>query len=843
MDISVTPATERASQGLTAAEARRRLEVYGKNLAVKHRPGQRLLEFAGLFLDPMAIMLGIAGAAYLWMGERLEGYVLLAALIPVLGIDVMLEIRSQTALRKLAAKVGAKARVVRDGREEEVPGEVLVPGDLLLLSEGDIVHADATVVSASNLAIDESQLTGEAEPQTKRVQETWEHEAGEESRVYAGSRVLAGHGISYVSATGASSQYGRIAGLLAEAVSERTPLERKVAAIVRWTATVGLALSVAVFVLERSRGTELGRAFLYAITLAMASVGEEFVLVLTLFLSVGAFRLSRKRVLVRRINCVETLGSTTVICLDKTGTLTVGSYELGARRPLATHLSEEELLGFAFLACEPQARDSIESVIVEHCTEHGVDVARLLGEWRLVYDYDFDSRGKHMSHVWKRAHRTGAIIVAKGALEGILEHCKIESGSRERALSANAELAARGMRVLAVAGRTTASLDDFTGSRVHDERELSLYGLLGFHDPVRPGVSTAVAECQRAGIMLRLVTGDHPLTAHAVADATGLAHREDGIVTGPDLDRAGPGRLSELVRTNSIFARTRPDQKYAIVDALIREGEIVAMTGDGINDAPALRRANIGVSMGAKATEVARAAAGLVLLDDDFGALVATIREGRLLFFNIQKAFRYLIGFKVMLVAMAFGAPLFDLPILLTPLNVVWLELIVHTVSVLVFEGRDAGEDVMSRPPLDPSRSLVPFNAASRSAICGALLGLGSLGAFAHYLSYGEPYARSLAMLTAVIGSTLLIFAELVGERRWWKTSLPSDARFWIVCVAATATPLLFAYVPPLATLLGLAALAWREWAVALAIVGIAVGWRSLGIPSTSFEPSVQRGG
>lgn len=421
--------TRQATEGLTSAEARRRLEIYGRNLAVRHRPSKRLLEFAKLLLDPMAIMLAAAGIAYLLMGEQLEGAVLLAALVPVLGIDVILEVRSQAALKKLATNVEAKARIIRDGREQEVHSEMLVPGDLLLLSEGDIVHADATVVSASNLAIDESQLTGESEPRIKRDQEHEENEAGEESRVYAGSRVLAGDGISYVTATGASSQYGRIAGLVAQAISERTPLERKVAVIVRWTATVGVALSIAVLFLEIFRGTPPGRAFLYAITLAMASVGEEFVLVLTLFLSVGAFRLSRKGVLVRRINCVETLGSTTVICLDKTGTLTTGSYELGVHVSLTTDLSEMELLQFAVLACEPQARDSIEAVIVEHCAEHGVDVARILGEWQLVYDYDFDSRGKHMSHVWKRADGTGAVIVAKGALEGVLEHCMIEGES------------------------------------------------------------------------------------------------------------------------------------------------------------------------------------------------------------------------------------------------------------------------------------------------------------------------------------------------------------------------------------------------------------------------------
>jgi P-type Ca2+ transporter type 2C len=789
-----------------------------------------------LLFDPMAIMLAVAAVSYLAMGERLEGFVLLAALIPVLGIDVILEVRSQTALKKLAQSVEAKARVIRDGLEEEVPSDMLVPGDLIVLGEGDFVHADATVVSASNLTVDESQLTGESEPQTKRGKAEEEYEADKESQVFAGSRVLAGHGLACVTATGASSQYGRIAGLVAEAVSARTPLERKVAVIVRWTAATGITLSVAVFILEIVRGTLPGQAFLYAITLAMASVGEEFVLVLTLFLSVGAFRLSRKGVLVRRINCVETLGSTTVICLDKTGTLTAGSFELGVHLPLVAELTEANLLQSAVLACELQARDPIEMVIVGHSAKHDVDVAQIHREWRLVYDYDFDSQGKHMSHVWRRADGTVAVIVAKGALEGILEHCKIDPDSRQRVINANADIAARGMRVLAVAGRTSTSLPEFTGLRSHDERDLELYGLLGFHDPVRPGVPAAVAECQRAGVTLKLVTGDHPLTAHAIADATGLIHNDEGIITASELDRAKPGSLADVVREKSIFARTRPEQKYAIVDALVRDGQIAAMTGDGVNDAPALRRANIGVSMGAKATEVARAAAGLVLLNDDFAALVATIREGRCLFLNIQKAFRYLIGFKVMLVAMAFAAPLLDLPIILTPLNVIWLELIVHPVSALVFEGRDLGEDLMGRPPRDPSHPIVPVGAAFRSALCGLLLAAGAIGAFVLYLPYGEPYARSMAMISAVIGSVLLVFAELAGDRKWWEIATPRDARFWAVCTTAAATPLLFTRVAVFAKLLRLTSLPLEAWAVALGIVGVSVAWHSLGYSTMQPE-------
>jgi P-type Ca2+ transporter type 2C len=829
----MTAASQPSIQGLTSDDAQRRLEAYGPNVAVKLRRGARLLEFASILADPMAIMLGLAGAAYFAVGERLEGAVLFGALIPILGIDVLLEARSNDALKRLAAAVSPKARVVRDGVEQEIEAQDLVPDDLLVIGEGDFVHADAMVISASNLAIDESQLSGESEPQAK-------HPARDDAgaaRVYAGSRVLAGHGLARVTATGAASQYGKIAVLVASAQSERTPLQLRVAAMVRWTATAGLALSTAVFGLELLRGAGLSHAFLYAITLAMASVGEEFLLVLTLFLSLGAYRLGRRGLLVKRIAAVETLGSTTVICLDKTGTLTAGSFELTGNQPLADDVSENDLLVAAVLACEPSARDSMESIIVRHCADHYVDVGQIHRDWQLTFDYDFDPYGKHMSHVWRRTDSGAAIIVAKGALEGILEHCAIDAAARALAVAANADFAARGIRVLAVAGRESADINDFVGIRANDERGLKLYGLLGFHDPIRPGVAAAVAECQRAGIALKLITGDHALTAHAIADAIGLAHENDGIVVGGDLEALDNAGLSELARTKSIFARTGPADKFAIVDALIKSGEVVAMTGDGINDAPAMRRATIGVSMGRRATEVARGAAELILLDDDFAGLVAAIREGRRLFGNIQQAFRYLIGFKVMLVTMAFAPPLFALPILLTPLNLVWLELIVHSVSALVFEGRDTGEDVMARPPHDPKRPIISAGAAARSAVCGALLAFGAIGLYLLYLPKGEPYARGVAMVAAVFGSMGLAFAELAGDRRWWTTPPPRDSRTWSIIVLVALSPIPFTMVPALARLLELAAPSWQAWIAALVCAGTAIGWRSIGSRSLKSAP------
>ena len=822
------------SSGLSSNEAARRLKIYGPNLLVRVARGAALLAFFRTLADPMAAMLAVAAGVYYALGERTDAYVLFAAIVPVLAVDVILEARSRTALKRLAGVVAPCAFVVRGGVQTEIPTADLVPGDLMLLKEGDIAHADAVVRSSFNLALDESQLTGEAEPVSKRPCERSGAMAAvpDASRVYAGSRVLEGNGLAEVIATGERTRYGDLARLVAEVGHRPTPLERKTARIVRWMVGAAVAVSILLFVLRVLGGASMGNAFLYAISLAMSAVGEEFLLVLTMFLSIGAYRLSQHGVLVRRLASVETLGSTTVICLDKTGTLTAGEFVLEAHLPLGPEISEDALLEAAALACEPQATDTMEKKILAHCKEHGIDVDALHSRWRLVHDYAFDPVGKHMSHVWSSRERshdgTSQRIVAKGALEGVAEHCNLGDSDLARAERANAEMAGRGMRVLAVAGRD-AGLDGLTGVRASDESELRLFGLIGFRDPLRPAVPDAVAQCQRAGVRLKLITGDHALTAHAIADAAGIAHSDDGIVTGSQLDSVDRPAFDRLVRGCSIFARIRPEQKYAIVDALRRAGEVVAMTGDGINDAPALRRADIGVAMGQRGTEVARAAADIVLLKDDFSTMVATIREGRILLDNIQRAFLYLVGFKVMLVSLTLLAPLFGLPMLLLPVNLVWLEMIVHPVSALAFEGEPALDDVMRRPPRAPASPIVERPAAIRAALSGALLTVVALALFASRLPGGENYARSVAMVVVVVGSLFLVWAEYAGTRRWWRVRAPKQRRFWVVIFGVAISLPTFMLVSPLASLLMVRPITPADWGIAISGAAIAIGWRAFG--------------
>ena len=840
--------------GLGSAEAKARLAEFGPNLLVERERGARAVQWLRMLADPMALMLAGAALLYLLLGKPHEAAVLAAVIVPVLAVDVLMEARSRSALRQLASAVAPRARVLRDGRPVEVPTDELVPGDLLLLREGDILHADGIVRRAANLAVDESQLTGEAEPREKAAQPgAAGSEAGEDSRFFAGSMVLAGQGVGEITATGGCTRFGNIARLVGETGMQATPLQVKTARVARWLIGIALGLSMVVFAVRWLGGAPPSDALLYAVSLAMSAVCEEVVVVLSLFLTLAALRLSRQGVLVKRLASVETLGSTTVICMDKTGTLTAGKFALEVHRPLdAGRLGEAALLEAAALACEPGAMDSLEREILTHCRSHGVDVEALHDRWRLAYDYPFDIVGKHMSHVWMRASGSdraapAARIVAKGALEGILEHCGLAPGERERAHAMNAELAGQGMRVIAVAGRFAAGGDStnagaacvterwapgwsgFHGMREDDERDLVLYGLLGFRDPLRPEVPAAVDECQSAGIKLKLITGDHALTAHAVAEAAGIFHDDSLIVNGSELARLSPESAARLARSANIFARVQPEQKYQIVDALVRAGEIVAMIGDGINDAPALRRAHIGVSMGRRGTEVARAAADLVLLDDNFAALVHTVREGRRVFGNIQHSLCYLAGFKFALVALALLAPVLGLPILLLPVVLVWLEMVVHPVSALAFEGEPGPSDLMRRPPRDPYAPLIGRAQLLRSALSGALLTAAALTAYDARLERGEPYARAAAMAVLILGSLFLMWAELAGDRPWLRTPLPARAGFWIVTVLVAASLPIFMALGPTAALLQIAPIAGRDWALAGMLAVVPVIWRAAG--------------
>jgi Ca2+-transporting ATPase len=810
-------APEERPSGLSSARARELLAEHGPNRYAPAGRAASAAEFLRTLADPMAIMLLAAAVLSFVAGQRRDGVVLLVALLPVLAVDVVLESRSRQALKKLAQAVSPRATVLRDGLPVEIPTEEIVPGDVLVIHEGDVLHADGTIAWSAHLAIDESMLTGESEPKDKVPGAPF----------HAGSRVNIGQGGGEVTSTGLRTRYGRIASLVAEAPGGQTPIQAKTAKVVSVLGRVALVVAVAVFGLAWLRERSLARAFVSAISVAMSAMPEEFPLVFTLFLSLGAWRLSRHRVLVRRLSSVETLGSTTVICTDKTGTLTLGRFVLEAVLPFGD-FTEADLLESAVLASEIDPADPLDRTILESARVAGLDPGRLHSGGQLIRDHSWDALGKHMSHVWRTERGTAGtlVVAAKGGLEGILEHCDLTPERRVEAERRHAELAAGGLRLLAVAGKTEP---EAAGGRARDESSLALVGFLGFRDPLRPEIAGAVAECRAAGIAIKLVTGDHPVTARAIAESAGIVTGPGPIPTGEELASLSPPEFARRVAESPVLARILPEQKYAIVDTLLARGEVVAMAGDGINDAPALRRASIGISMGAGATEVARAAADLVLLDDNFGSIVRTIREGRRIYDNLEKAFRYLLAFHVPIVVLAVIVPLLGLPLLLLPVHLVWLELVVHPVSALLFEGEPADPDIMRRPPRPPGNSLLGGRSVRSSVATGGLLSLVVLAIYATALPEGAEAARGLALAALVPGTLLIAWAERAGNRAWSRVPAPKTARFWgIVGPIAVSLPILLAW-PPSAGILHATFPSARGWSIALAAAASAVSWRAFG--------------
>jgi len=819
-DIPVPPDL----QGLSDREAARILTTVGPNRWVPRDRLASLREALHLLLDPMAVMLAIAAAIYFVLGETRDAVVLAVALIPVLGVDVLLEARSRAALAKLARAAAPVADVVREGHERTIPLEQVVPGDVLKLREGHTVAADGVTLWVANLAIDESSLTGESEPQSKRPVPDLGHAPPPDAQFFAGSLVVSGHGFGHVTATGPATRYGGIASLVARTSPSSSPLQRRAGQLARRLGGAAIIVALALVPLSRARGDSWTESLLGAVSLAMAAIPEEFPIVLTLFLSVGAWRLASRGMLVRRLASVETLGSTTVICTDKTGTLTRGEFQVTEHLVLDPTLSDEAFLEVAVLACEQHPVDAMERAMIAYAQRHDVPLPTVMARWTLVRDYDFDPVGKHISHVWRGVATPGGfIIAAKGAVEGVLAHSRTDPAVRARVLKANERLAAHGLRVLAVAARRT---DRLGSSRQDDERDLIVVGLIGFQDPLRPEVPGAVDECQRAGIRVKMITGDHALTAHAVAASARIRHDDDLIVTGDELMTLGRADQENRIRRAAIFARISPEQKFLIVDGLKRAGEIVAMTGDGVNDVAALRRADIGIAMGQRGTDVARATADLVLLDDNFASIVATVREGRHILQNIQRAFLYLIAFHVPIVALAIAAPLAGLPLVLVPIHMVWLELIVHPVSALVFQAEPSTASVMNRPPRDPAAPLLPGAAILRSTAAGALL---AVTAFTMYwwrspLS-GELEARALALIVLVAGYQTLLFAERV-TLPGSVSRVPRTPVFWTVWVASGLSLGVILTVPSLEHLFRVA-LPTRGLITAAAIVGVlSIAWR-----------------
>jgi Ca2+-transporting ATPase len=789
--------------GLTEAEADARLREEGANELPAQQKRTVLAIAVEVAREPMFLMLVAAGSLYLFMGEPADAAMLLGFVFVVMAITIVQERRTERALDALRDLSSPRALVIRDGTHRRIPGREVARGDIIVLAEGDRVPADGLLRRGINLAADESLLTGESVPVRKAPSPAavvLDPPGGDDRpSLFSGTLVTAGQGIVEVVATGARSQLGRIGTVLRQVEPEPTPLQSETRRLVRNFAVVGLTASVIVVVayaVARGGGSQVWReGSLAGIATAMAMLPEEFPVVLTVFLAIGAWRISRSSVLTRHMPAVETLGATTVLCVDKTGTLTQNQMTLRwlsvARSPvdLAELRGElpadvHELLEYAILASKRDPFDPMERALQAAGDRLLKGSEHLHPGWSMAREYPLVPDMLAVSQAWQRGHDDGVVVASKGAPEAIADLCHLPPAERTRLMEEVALLASSGLRVLGVA-RASARLSELPID--HHDLELEFVGLLGLEDPLRPTVPAAVAECRAAGVRVVMITGDYAATAQSIARQAGLPNCE-AVITGPELDQMSDEELGRRIGDVQVFARVVPEQKLRLVNALKANREIVAMTGDGVNDAPALKAAHIGIAMGGRGTDVAREAASLVLLDDDFSSIVAAVSLGRRIFDNIKKAVAFILAVHVPIAGLSL-LPMFfsDWPLLLLPVHIVFLELIIDPSCSLIFEAEEAEANVMQRPPRKTDERLFSPRTIGLAVLQGLSVFAACIAVFLLVRAdHTAEATRALTFTTLVVAFLVIILVN-----RSWTRSLvsmwrvPNTAFRWVVAGTA----------------------------------------------------------
>lgn len=833
------PASNEPLIGLSEADVASRLRQHGYNELPSSRSRNVLATAWDVVQEPMFLLLLTCGAIYLLLGDVREALMLLGFVFVVLGITLYQERKTERALEALRDLSSPRALVIRGGERKRIAGRDVVPDDLLVLAEGDRVPADAVVLSCNSLSTDESLLTGESVPVRKvawdGVREMSRPGGEDLPFVFSGTLIVQGQGIAQVRATGIQTEMGNIGKALQTVELEGTQLQREVGQLVRRVAVVGLALCTLVVVLYGLTRGDWLKGILAGITLAMAMVPEEFPVVLTIFLALGAWRLSKVRVLARRVPVIETLGSATVLCVDKTGTLTVNRMTIRKLVVDGTvHEVEEddaqplpeafhEIVEFGILASQRDPFDPMEKAFHDLGNACLAETEHLHADWRLERGYSLSPSLLAMSHVWKSPSGQDYVLATKGAPEAIADLCHLDHERTQAIGEQVAAMAKEGLRVLGVA-RGVFQQEALPGEQ-HDFT-FEFLGLAGLADPVRPTVPAAVEECDSAGIRVVMITGDHPSTARSIARQAGIKSLDE-VVSGTELENVDEAELQRRVKTINAFARMVPEQKLRLVNALKANGEVVAMTGDGVNDAPALKAAHIGIAMGGRGTDVAREAASLVLLDDDFASIVQAIRMGRRIFDHLQKAMTYIVAVHVPIAGMSLIPVMFGWPLALQPVHILFLELIIDPACSVVFEAEPEEADVMRRGPRDSRQSifgkrLVGLGLMQGASVLLIVLSVYLLGMFG-WKNEGD--ATALSFTTLVVANLGLIFANRSWSRTIWSTLRNPNPALWFVLGGTLGFLGLALYVPFLRDLFHFSTLHPGDIAICLAGGLLSILW------------------
>lgn len=744
--------------GLNSEEVEKLQRKYGMNeLIIQEKPNM-LKKFLGVFKEPMFLLLLIAATVYFLLGAPKDGAIMLVFVGFVASITFIQEWKTEKTMNALKDLTSPKVNTLRNGKNILIKSTELVPGDVVFLSEGERIPADCIVLEPSNFSVDESILTGESEyvmkvstTQSEKSTDYWKKDI-----LYAGTLCVFGKCTAIVKFTGINTEYGKIGKAISEAKDEPTPLQKKVSILVKNIAIAGVILCISVMVASYFYSFNILNSILSGISLAMAIIPEEFPVVLTVFLSMGAYRLAKNNTLMRKISAVETLGSATVLCVDKTGTITqnkmkVKSIYSDGRIFNNEDLKNQELSDLMVLSCEKDPYDPMEKAILE---------AANLSQLETLYKYDlskkiaFDSKTKRMANIYIKDNTY--YVAVKGSAETVLGLCNLDKQRMDEINIEIDKMASNGLRVLALA--------DCTSEKVYEDLEcyeLTFKALVGLQDPPKEGVEEAIKLCKKAGIRVVMITGDYSKTAMAIGEEIGLKFT-DKVIVGNEIDSLSENELCEVVKSCDVFSRVIPEQKMKIVKALKKNGEIVAMTGDGVNDAPALKSADIGIAMGQRGTEVAKEAAHMILMDDNFTTIVKSVKDGRRVYDNIRKAMVYILIIHIPIAAMAMFAPLFNLPPLLLPMHIMLLELIIDPTCSIVFEGEPAEANIMENHPRPPQEPLLTRNLTIKVVLQGIIMFLAAFMPFHYMIDLGisSEYARSFSLITFIVANVTLVLVN-----------------------------------------------------------------------------------
>ena len=800
--------------GLTEKQVLESRAKYGSNEIEKKKKQNFLQKLLHIFAEPMFLLLIITASIYFILGETSDGIIMFCSILFVIGIEFFQEQKTDKALEALDTLSSLNVKVIRGGKITTIGSKDVVVGDIILLEEGDKVSADGVILECQGLGVNESSLTGESEVVYKKVKDTSDGHF-KLNICYSGTDVVNGSAVVRIIAVGPNTEYGKIGNALSSIRREKTPLEKQIKKLVITCTIISLLFFVAIIIVNFIHNYEFAlsdriiESILSGVTVAMATIPEEIPVVLTVFLAMGAWKLAKRNTLTRNMKAVETLGAVTVLCTDKTGTLTQNKMTVKE-----VFVSSQDFLEVSLLACPKNPYDPMEQAIQEYCFKNGLS-HKAYGK-KLVYEYVFNNEDKMMGQVWDVDGKN--LLCVKGAWESVLPLCGISKKDKLHQQIEN--YSNQGYRVLAVAKNN--NLKEVPNKLKNNK--LSFVGLIALTDPPRKGIRESLASCYNAGIRVIMITGDNGDTAKAIAKQIGLDH-SDNIITGLELETMSDKELEKRVKDTNIFARVYPNHKMRIVKALQKNNEVVAMTGDGVNDAPALKKAEIGIAMGERGTNVAKEASDMILMDDNFNTIVDAIKNGRTIYNNIKKAISYIIVIHIPIAFAALFTPLFNLPALLLPVHVVLLEFIIDPTSSIIFQRLKPDKNVMMEQPRKIGEAIANKKVVTKSVLQGLTIFLAFFGSYFYLLQTGanQSFAITFAFTVLVLSNIFIVYVLQSSDLaiKNFYTDL-KDRVIVLINFIILFILLLLIYVPTLNKVVGTTPLNIGELLVALLIALLA---------------------